>query len=173
MSCAVALAVVLVTANAVAQNPAPTPLRLKEAHSVVLDVERLGRIAVGDPAIADVKTIGETQILVVGQKEGKTELRAWTKDKRQLVWAVTIVAASAPDKDLAPNAVRTVDVKVGSTITMSQKDLNRVAVGDPDVADIEVSKAGLSIKGVKAGSTTMILWFEGGRREVSEIRVTP
>jgi Flp pilus assembly secretin CpaC len=173
LSCVAAVAVLLVAAHAVAQNAAPTPLRLKEGHSLVLDIAQLERVAVGDPAIVDVETIDQGQLLVVGEKEGKTELRVWTKQNAQRVWAVTVVAASAPDTDLSPGAAKTVDLKVGASVTLSQKDLARVAVSDPEVADIEVSQTGLSIKAVKAGSMTLILWHEGGKREVSEIRVTP
>ena len=72
-----------------------------------------------------------------------------------------------------PGATKTVELKVGSTVTLTQKGLARLAVGDPDVADIEVSKAGLTIKGAQVGSTTLILWYEDGKREVSEIHVTP
>jgi Flp pilus assembly secretin CpaC len=173
LSCTIAVVVTLFATHAAAQAAAPKSLRLKAGHSVVLEVEQMASIAVGDPTIANINPLGDKEVLVYGQKEGTTELRVFTKKPELLVWTITVVAAGAPDTDLTPGATKTVELKVGSTVTLTQKGLARLAVGDPDVADIEVSKAGLTIKGAQVGSTTLILWYEDGKREVSEIRVTP
>jgi pilus assembly protein CpaC len=37
----------------------------------------IGRVAVGDPTVADVKTLGQDQVLLVGLKEGGTTLLVW------------------------------------------------------------------------------------------------
>ena len=37
----------------------------------------IGRVAVGDPTVADVKTLGSDQVLLVGLKEGRTTLLVW------------------------------------------------------------------------------------------------
>ena len=147
-----------------------SPVRVKVGHSIVLDVKDAERAAAGDAETADVKLIDEKQVLVVGLKEGKTELKVSTK-KATLTFPIVVISQSA--EDASPGAVKVLAVKVGASLSLPTKGIARIAVGDPDFADIDVSNAVLSIKGVKAGSTTLIIWFENGTREVSEVRVTP
>jgi len=56
----------------------------------VLTVPGLSRIAVGDPSVADVKTVGNNQVLVVGAGEGKTTLLIWQSGGRRKSYAVSV-----------------------------------------------------------------------------------
>jgi len=56
----------------------------------VLTVPGLSRIAVGDPSVADVKTIGNNQVLVIGAGEGKTTLLIWQGGGRRKSYAVSV-----------------------------------------------------------------------------------
>lgn len=69
-------------------GPAPAQaesvLHLGVGTQKVLDVRGgIARIAVGDPTIADVRPLGEGQILVVGMREGRTTLLVWRNSGRQ------------------------------------------------------------------------------------------
>ena len=40
----------------------------------------ISKVAVGDPAIADVRSTGNDQLEIIGQSEGATTLLIWTKE---------------------------------------------------------------------------------------------
>ncbi len=83
----VAAAVMLWSVAAVAQD---TSIALGVGTQRVLTVQGISRIAVGDPSIADVKTIGNNQILVIGQGEGKTTLLVWRSNGQRQSYLVTV-----------------------------------------------------------------------------------
>jgi pilus assembly protein CpaC len=56
----------------------------------VLTIQEISRIAIGDPAVADVKTVGSNQILVTGTGEGRTTLLVWKGSGQQLTYHVTV-----------------------------------------------------------------------------------
>ena len=56
----------------------------------VITVPGIQRIAVGDPAIADVKTIGNNQVLIIGAGEGKTTLLIWKSSGQRVSYLVTV-----------------------------------------------------------------------------------
>ena len=63
----------------------------------VITVAGLSRIAIGDPAVADVKTIGNSQVLIIGAGEGKTTLLIW-KSSGQRVSYVVLVRKQDPNE---------------------------------------------------------------------------
>ncbi len=56
----------------------------------VITVPGITRIALGDPSIADVKIIGNNQILIIGQSEGKTTLLVWKSSGQRVSYLVTV-----------------------------------------------------------------------------------
>ena len=56
----------------------------------VMTVPGTTRIALGDPSIAEVKVIGNNQILVIGQAEGKTTLLVWKSSGQRVSYLVTV-----------------------------------------------------------------------------------
>jgi pilus assembly protein CpaC len=56
----------------------------------VITVPGIARIAVGDPSIADVKTIGNNQILIIGAGEGKTTLLIWKTSGQRTSYLVSV-----------------------------------------------------------------------------------
>ena len=67
-----------------------TQLSLGVGTQKVVSVPGITRIAVGDPAIADVKTIGNNQILVIGAGEGKTTLLVWKSSGQRVSFLVSV-----------------------------------------------------------------------------------
>jgi len=67
-----------------------TQLSLGVGTQKVVNVPGITRIAVGDPAIADVKTIGNSQILVIGAGEGKTTLLVWKSSGQRVSYLVSV-----------------------------------------------------------------------------------
>jgi pilus assembly protein CpaC len=56
----------------------------------VINVPGIARIAIGDPAIADVKPLGSSQVLVVGMAEGKTTLLIWKTNGSRLSYYISV-----------------------------------------------------------------------------------
>ncbi len=56
----------------------------------VITVPGTTRIAVGDPSIIEVKIIGNTQVLLIGQAEGKTTLLIWKSSGQRISYLVTV-----------------------------------------------------------------------------------
>ncbi|HZH78968.1 MAG TPA: pilus assembly protein N-terminal domain-containing protein [Archangium sp.] len=56
----------------------------------VMTVPGTTRIALGDPSIAEVRVIGNNQILVIGQAEGKTTLLVWKSSGQRVSYLVTV-----------------------------------------------------------------------------------
>ncbi|MFT3707720.1 MAG: pilus assembly protein N-terminal domain-containing protein [Archangium sp.] len=108
---------------------------------IVLDVPRFERIAIGDPAIADVKAIGDSQVLVIGSSIGRTTLVVWTQDGRR---AMTEVLVAHPGDDDFP-------IAVNETIDLRMPYVERVTGLDPALLGMEQTATGISLTGKAAG----------------------
>jgi pilus assembly protein CpaC len=73
---------------ALAGAEAPATLQLGVGSQKVLTVGPMERLAVGDPAVADAKVIGNNQILLLGVGEGRTSLLVWRAGKPVLSYAI-------------------------------------------------------------------------------------
>ena len=56
----------------------------------VLTVPGIQRVAVGDADVADVKTIGNNQLLIIGSDEGKTTLLVWKTSGQRVSYLVSV-----------------------------------------------------------------------------------
>jgi pilus assembly protein CpaC len=56
----------------------------------VLPVPGVTRVAIGDPAVAEVKTLGSGQLLISGQGEGKTTLLVWKSSGQRVSYLIAV-----------------------------------------------------------------------------------
>lgn len=82
------LGAALLSAAAMAQEGGSISLGV--GTQKVITVPGIQRIAVGDAAIADVKTIGNNQILIIGGSEGKTTLLIWKSSGQRVSYLVSV-----------------------------------------------------------------------------------
>jgi Flp pilus assembly secretin CpaC len=158
---------------------AQKPLQLAVGGQKSLTLPGIQRVAVGDPAIADIKTIGHSELLVIGASAGHTTLLVWKRGAQTPEkFDITVsgpghLAAPAPAlaEDTTPAASYSPVLKTGEKATRSTPKLVRVAVGDPDVADITTGTGTLTLTGARVGQTTVLLWFEDGHRETWAVSV--
>jgi Flp pilus assembly secretin CpaC len=81
-------------------------------------------------------------------------------------------AAPTPDKAQAqkPAPEETLTLKKDEVRTLVVKEFTRLAVGDPQVADISVSGTdGVRIQGRKQGETTLLVWTKDGTRKAYKL----
>lgn len=69
--------------------PAET-ISLKKGEVYTLQVKDLTRVAVGDPATADISVDDKTGIRITGRKAGETTLLTWTKDGTRKAYKLAI-----------------------------------------------------------------------------------
>jgi|GEM_PF-3575804 len=102
------------------------------------------------------------------------------------VTAVAVFGTAAGAEQVAPAAAQgspaapseTISLKKGEVYTLQVKDLVRIAVGDPETADISVDDkkdqkdtVGVRITGRKAGETTLLTWTKDGTRKAYKLVV--
>ncbi|MFT3841778.1 MAG: pilus assembly protein N-terminal domain-containing protein [Myxococcaceae bacterium] len=145
----------------------PASIEFDQGEQRVFDVESLERIAVGDDDTADVKTIGNDQLLVIAGDYGHTTLLVWAKGKRQ---SVDIRVRATEHKFHKGD----IEVEAGDQKALDVVGIRRVAVGDDDIAEVKtIGDNELLVVGGKPGFTTMFIWTADGRRTQRDIRVLP
>lgn len=123
----------------------PKQLELDVGAQKLLDVKGIQRVAVGDPAVADVHPVSADQLLVVGKGEGRTTLLVWSGAKTVLKVELRVarqthaaleraLREALPAEDLRVTEVNGKRVVEGHVL--STDDLARLHVlvdGEPDV----------------------------------------
>lgn len=91
-----------------------------------------------------------------------------------LLVALALPAAEELGAQVAPDTA-VLRVPAGSsTVVTYSRNLERVSVGDPSVADaVVVSARELVVNGKATGTTTLLTWTEAGGRRQHSVRVTP
>jgi pilus assembly protein CpaC len=78
----------LVGSSALAQEG--STIALGVGTQKVVTIPGITRIALGDPSIAEVKTIGNNQVLIIGQNEGKTTLLIWKSSGQRVSYLIAV-----------------------------------------------------------------------------------
>lgn len=71
-------------------TPPTATFSLKRGETKPLEVPGLSRVAVGDPAIADVAVVSAGVLALKAVAPGKTTVMVWTKDGRKSTYAVHV-----------------------------------------------------------------------------------
>lgn len=75
---------------AVAQAQEPAAITVKVGGKKALVVADVSRVAVGDPAVADIRVGGAEQLEVTGRSAGTTQLHVWKSDGKKVSYQVTV-----------------------------------------------------------------------------------
>ncbi len=157
--------------------PVAQTLRLEVGLERVLTLSGIERVAVGDPKICDVKTVGGHQLLVVGASVGRTTLLVWPGDGRRLAWEVVVAARRPrPDATAAIDEETHVELRlvVGHTKSLAIPGVERVSLGDPAIADVELAGHDrLRVVGLQEGTTSLWSWNAKGQNTPITVIVAP
>jgi pilus assembly protein CpaC len=146
VSCLAASA--LYASAAVAQNAQELTVGVGTQKDMTIQ-GTIRRIAVGDPEVADVKTVGSSEVLVLGVAEGQTTLLIWLDNGSRLSYLIK-VRKRDPDSiakelklllgEMEGISIRIVGDRVyveGTPLTTEDADrLKKVLVLFPDVRDL-------------------------------------
>ncbi|MBJ6765202.1 secretin [Corallococcus sp. H22C18031201] len=83
-----ALVALVASAPALAQEGSTVSLGV--GTQKVVSIPGLSRVALGDPSVADVSTLGTSQLLITGKQEGKTTLLVWKTSGQRVSYNVTV-----------------------------------------------------------------------------------
>ncbi|WP_426751481.1 type II and III secretion system protein family protein [Myxococcus sp. Y35] len=83
-----ALIALVAGGSALAQDG--TNISIGVGSQKVVTIPGLSRVALGDPSIADVKTLGSGQLLITGQAEGRTTLLVWKSSGQRVSYLVSV-----------------------------------------------------------------------------------
>src|SRR5208282_2431639 len=65
-------------------------LEVPSGSSRVVTVPGISKVAIGDGAIADVKAISSSQVLVNGRQDGRTTLMIWKENGQRITYTVVV-----------------------------------------------------------------------------------
>ncbi len=120
----------------VIEPPPVSVLSLPEGQSLLMRYPEAKRVAAGDGTIIDVKVFEDTrEIMVLGKREGVTDLRIWNRDGASIAYLVRVLGLGDPPADAA-----TQSLEPESTILIKAKliEVKKTALRDigVDWADI-------------------------------------
>jgi pilus assembly protein CpaC len=93
-----AVSIPVLAADQLPQDTSPVSiLALPAGQSLLMRYPNPKRVAAGDGGIIDVKVFDDTQeILVLGKKEGTTDLRIWGRDGSQVAYLIKVLGIPEP-----------------------------------------------------------------------------
>jgi pilus assembly protein CpaC len=126
----------VLSAQELPQDTSPVSiLALPAGQSLLMRYPNPKRVAAGDGAIIDVKVFDDTQeILVLGKKEGTTDLRIWGRDGSQVAYLIKVLGI--PEQVIEPEqieALPTILIKA-KLIEVKKSALRDIGIDWADVA---------------------------------------
>ena len=70
-----------------------------------------------------------------------------------------------PGVETTPAPTFSPTLKLGERTTRAAVKLQRLAIGDPGIADLSTANDTVTVAGLSAGQTNVLLWFDDGHRE--------
>jgi pilus assembly protein CpaC len=71
---------------------------------------------------------------------------------------------TAPARKETPASPQVLSLKAGASRTLRLAEVSRLALKDPEIADVSVTGAhGIQIKGLKKGETLLRVWLNDGK----------
>jgi Flp pilus assembly secretin CpaC len=79
---------------------------------------------------------------------------------------LSVPALAEPSSKLSvEESKETLTLRTGDATALLVPGLMRIAIGDPEIADIRTTgESGIRVDGLKAGETTMLVWTDKGRK---------
>ncbi len=147
------------------------PLTLGVGLVRLVDLPNVERLAVGDPSIAEVKSIAGQQIAISGRALGRTTLRVWANG------VLTETPIEVTNEDFISSD--TTVVELNQRFAQREFYLPNVTgvLGlDPRVATLQTLLHGnghntLTLTGLRPGRTNLFVWTQDGKRHEYFIRM--
>lgn len=174
MRASVAVVAFCLSFSVVAQEQGAS-LSLKVGESVELSAKGFTRIAVEDPSVVDVRP-GAELFTATGLRAGTTRILVWREGRKEersvTVTGSGVAQAPAPKSPAAALPDERISMAAGESRVFIVPKISRVAVGDPEIADITMAgKEEILVEAKSSGTTTLMHWTSDGARRSIEITV--
>lgn len=117
-------------AGVASDTAAVSVLTMPAGQSLLIRSPAVKRVTAGDGAVVDVKVFDDTQeILVLGKKEGLTDLRIWSRDGATVAYLIKVLGIPEP----APIAVDALQAKATILIKAKLIEVKKSALRDVGV----------------------------------------
>jgi pilus assembly protein CpaC len=142
------------------ENPGPAPLRVMVGKSLLINTtERLKRVSVTDPAVADALVVTPTQILVHGRAPGEVSLLIWDELERSRSFDLRV------DVDVSATAEEEKRVFPDEQITVTPSRSAIVLSGHVSTEDV-ATKAGLIAQAYSRNVVNVLTFGPVGAQEI-------
>jgi Flp pilus assembly secretin CpaC len=142
------------------------PTTVATGRHEILHLEKVRSARVGNASLAEVKVLNPNEILLTGLVRGETTLTVGRQGEPDVVYPLAVVDHTTPtDNEL-------ITLGVGLQKTMAAEGVKRIAVGNPQIANVQmVSNKELLLTGVAEGRTSLIVWFSDEKRVSYAVKV--
>lgn len=131
-------------------------LSLLTGQSLLLRYPSVKRVSASDGAVIDVKVFDDTQeILLLGKKEGLTDLRIWTRDGASTAYLIKVLGTVEPERAvpaLQPSPTILIKAKL---IEVKKSRLSDIGIDWADMATGPVLGVSTSSRGAAAGRAVL------------------
>jgi len=171
---AAVLVALLLAARVVAQN-APAHLRIDREVGATRDLaleagqnrllvlsEEIGRISVADPAVADLKVVTPTQVLLTAKGVGATDLTIWNRNNQPLVIALQVT------KNLDGLRKQLKDLFPGENATVSAA--GELVVLSGEVSDVRMPERMAEVARLHAKQVANLVKVSGNQQVQLEVK---
>ena len=129
-------------------NEQGVDLALHPGEQKVLSFAGIQRVALAKAEVAEVKTIGNDQLLVIGKEPGETTMEVWNEQGVRFHSRITVV--ERPER---------IVLGIGSKKILTVHGIERIAVGDSEICDIKtIGSDRIELRAASPGVTTLIVW---------------
>lgn len=138
-------------------EPAPVSvLSLLTGQSLLIRYPGVKRVSASDGAVIDVKVFDDTrEILLLGKKEGLTDLRVWTRDGTSTAYLIKVLGLALPERAvpvLQPSPTILIKAKL---IEVKKSRLRDIGIDWADMATGPALGIATSSRGAAAGSAAL------------------
>lgn len=136
-------------------------VNLEVGAEKVVAVGHYDRVVVTQPEIASVSGAAEG-IKIIARSRGVATVLVWKGQQKE---AFTVVVKGGKAEAKGQTEEPTIHLAKGEQKVLKLDGISRVAVGDPEIADVRADNEGeLSLSGGSEGKTTLLVWKKDGSR---------
>jgi pilus assembly protein CpaC len=142
---------------------AATELALESGQNRLLILsEEIGRVAVADPAVADLKVITQNQLLLTAKSAGTTDLTLWNRKDEPLVVALQVT------KNLEPLRRQVKDLFPAAKVTVT--GAGELVILSGEVSDVRIPERIVEIARLHAKQVANLIKVSGDQQVQLEVR---
>ncbi|ACL66342.1 type II and III secretion system protein [Anaeromyxobacter dehalogenans 2CP-1] len=124
--------------------------------------EEIGRVAVADPSVADLKVVTTNQLLLTAKSSGTTDLTLWNRSNEPLVIALVVT------RNLEPLRKQVKDLFPGEKVTIT--GAGELVILSGEVSDVRIPERLVEVAKLHAKQVANLVKVSGNQQVQLEVR---